>query len=227
LGAPLELIYVLDHDELPALPRHGPARDPQMREELYKLQEQHEEASARAEIDAAASSLPADDVAATVLTGSPVEVLRRRAQERDAALLVSGTAARHGLEHVLHRSVAFDLAAVAPRPLVAVPPGAALREPGPVLVGDDGSEHGRRAVRHAEALAGLLERELVPVYVVDGDPVEELARTARERRACLAVAGTRGRGPLRGEILGSVSTGLVRTAGRPVVLVSQGADPPA
>ena len=64
------------------------------------------------------------------------------------------------------------------------------------------------------------------MHVEDGDPVDELARAAREQRACLAVAGTRGRGPLRGQLLGSVSTGLVRAAGRPVMLVSASAAEP-
>jgi nucleotide-binding universal stress UspA family protein len=108
---------------------------------------------------------------------------------------------------------------------VAVPPDATRSEPGPLLVGDDGSAHARRAVRHAEALAERLQRGLVRLHVEDGDPVEGLVRAARERRACLAVAGTRGRGPLHGSLLGSVSTGLVRAAGRPVVLVSQRASP--
>ena len=64
------------------------------------------------------------------------------------------------------------------------------------------------------------------VKVEEGDPVEELARIAAERRACLVAAGTRGRGPLRGELFGSVSKGLVRDAGRPVMLVSEQAEPP-
>jgi nucleotide-binding universal stress UspA family protein len=103
---------------------------------------------------------------------------------------------------------------------VVVPPDAALDEPGPILVGDDGSENGARAVRHAEALADRLERDVVTSRVEGGDPVEGLAAAARQHRACLAVVGTRGRGPLRGHLFGSVSTGLVRTAERPVMLVS-------
>ncbi|HEY7076717.1 MAG TPA: universal stress protein [Solirubrobacteraceae bacterium] len=227
LGAPLELVYVLDPGALPALPPRGPARDPHLRQHLYKLQERRVAASAREDLDAAVCALPAEDASGTVLTGWPVEQLRRRATERQAALLVSGTAARRGFQHILRGSVSGDLAAEAPCPLVAVPPDAALAEPGPVLVGDDGSDHAGRAVRHAEALAGRLGRELVRHHVEDGDPVEELARAAHEQRACLAVTGTRGRGPLRGQLLGSVSTGLVRAAGRPVMLVSQRAGSPA
>jgi nucleotide-binding universal stress UspA family protein len=110
---------------------------------------------------------------------------------------------------------------------VVVPPDAALREPGPVVVGDDGSDHAQRAVRHAEALAARLDRDLVLLHVEDGDPVVGLARAGREQRACMTVTGTRGRGPLHGRLLGSVSTGLVRAAGRPVVLVSARAGGPA
>ena len=42
--------------------------------------------------------------------------------------------------------------------------GAALHEPGPGLVGDDRSKHGRRAVCHAEAPAARLERGLLPLH---------------------------------------------------------------
>jgi nucleotide-binding universal stress UspA family protein len=75
-------------------------------------------------------------------------------------------------------------------------------------------------------LAARLERGLVRVRVEDGDPVEELTSAGRQQRACLTVTGTRGRGPLRGQRFGSVSTGLVRTAGRPVMLVSEHAGEP-
>jgi nucleotide-binding universal stress UspA family protein len=226
LRAPLELVYVVDHDELPAVPRSGAAAVPEVREALHDVQERVAEAAARAELEAMLTALPQTDVTGSVLTGSPAHALRRRAADRAAMLLVSGTAARRGLEHILHGSVSGTLAAAAPCPVVAVPPDAALHEPGPVLVGDDGSEHGRRAIRHAGALAARLGRELEQLHVEHGDPAEELARVARKRRACLVVTGTRGRGSLRGELLGSVSTGLVRTAGRPVMLVSEHAMAP-
>jgi nucleotide-binding universal stress UspA family protein len=144
-----------------------------------------------------------------------------------ATLLVCVTAARRGLQHLLQGSVSGVLAADASCPVMVVPPELALREPVPVVVGNDGSEHGRRAVRHAEALAARLDRDLVLLHVEDGDPVVGLARAGREQRACMTVTGTRGRGPLHGRLLGSVSTGLVRAAGRPVVLVSARAGGPA
>jgi nucleotide-binding universal stress UspA family protein len=108
-----------------------------------------------------------------------------------------------------------------------VPSGAAVGETGPVIVGEDGSEHGRRAARHASALAERLGRDLVRMQVVDGDPVVVMADRARAQRACFVVTGTRGRGPVRTELFGSVSTGLVQHAGRPVVLVPSSAGDPS
>jgi len=220
LRAPLELVYVVDHDDLPALPPHGAGIDPFVRDALPAIQEQIAEDEARSHLKTALSALPHGDVRGNVLTGWAPTVIRQRAVDCRATLLVTGTVARQGLERLLHGSVSGTLAADAPCPVVVVPPDAALREPGPVLVGDDGSEHAERAVRHAEALAERMERDLERMHVEDGDPVEVLSRAARERRACLAVAGTRGRGPLRGQLFGSVSTGLIREAGRPVMLVS-------
>lgn len=224
LRAPLELVYVMDRDDLPALPRTGEPVNPHTRDALYEIQERIAEADAREDIERMVAALPHADVTGSVLTGRPAVVIRQRAVDCGAALLVSGTAARRGLQHLLRGSVSGALAAEAPCPVVVVAPDDALREPGPVLVGDDGSEHALRALRCAEALAARLGRELVSLHVEEGDPVEGLARAARERRACLAVTGTRGRGPLRGELLGSVSAGLVRTAGRPVMLVSAHAE---
>jgi nucleotide-binding universal stress UspA family protein len=59
----------------------------------------------------------------------------------------------------------------------------------------------------------------VRLVVEDGDPVQVLAAVARERAAALLVTGTRGRNALSSTLFGSVSLGLVRTAGRPVALV--------
>lgn len=219
LRAPLELVYAVNPDELPAWPR-GAHLESFVQDALPRIQEWIAEDIARSRLEAALSALPHADVTGSVLTGVAPVVIRRRALDCGAALLVTGTAAREGLEHLLLGSVSGTLAADAPCPVVVVAPDAALHEPGPVLVGDDGSEHGRRAVGHGQALASRIERDLLRVHVQDGDPAEALARAARDRRACLAVVGTRGRGPLRGELFGSVSTGLVRAAGRPVVLVS-------
>jgi nucleotide-binding universal stress UspA family protein len=83
------------------------------------------------------------------------------------------------MDRVLLGSVSGTLAAAAPCPLVAVPRGAALEEPGPVVVGYDGSMHSVRAARHGAAVAARLRRELVLLHVGAGQgvpPDEELAR---------------------------------------------------
>jgi nucleotide-binding universal stress UspA family protein len=59
----------------------------------------------------------------------------------------------------------------------------------------------------------------VRLAVEDGDPVQVLAAVGREEAAALLVTGTRGRNALSSALLGSVSVGLVRAAGRPVALV--------
>ena len=84
---------------------------------------------------------------------------------------LTGTAARVGLNRILIGSVTRELAAHSPCPLIAVPRAAALEEPGPVLAGYDGSDHGLRAARHAAALAAQLKRDLVLVHVEPGDEV--------------------------------------------------------
>jgi nucleotide-binding universal stress UspA family protein len=227
MSAPLELVYVVDHGELPALPQSGPMVDRHTRDTLHALQERIAEQKARTHLELTLAALPHTEVTGHVLTGWPAHVIRRHATERGAVLLAAGTAGRVGLQHLLEGSVSGTLAAEAPCPVVVVAPGDVLREPGPVLVGDDGTANARRVIHHAQALATRLGRELVDMHVQDGDPVEELSHAGREQRACLIVVGTRGRGPLRTELFGSVSSRLVRVAGRPVVLVSERAGAPA
>lgn len=227
LGASLELVYVLDPGAMPAVPPAGLGRIPALRADAYAIQEADLRIRAYTGLDAIAGELPGIRVSTRVCEGRPVPVLHELAAERRATMLASGTAARRGLEHVLQGSVAGALAADAPCPVMMVSPGAAVAETGPVFVGDDGSEHGRRASRHAASLAERLGRELVRLQVADGDPVGVIADAARVQRACLIVVGTRGHGPVRAELFGSVSTGLVQTAARPVVLVPAGAGEPA
>ena len=64
-----------------------------------------------------------------------------------------------------------------------------------------------------------------PTILTGGDPVRELARLAAEHDAAAIVAGTHGRGPVAGTLLGSVSRGLTRWGACPVVLVRAGALP--
>ena len=127
-----------------------------------------------------------------------------------------GTAARGGLERLLVGSVSGALAAAAPCPLVAVPRGAALDEPGPVVVGYDGSADSLRAARHAAALAARLRRELVLLHVAgDGGvrPDEELARD-------LHAAGVGGLGDDPGRPALELSVRLAVEDGDPVQVLA-------
>jgi nucleotide-binding universal stress UspA family protein len=55
--------------------------------------------------------------------------------------------------------------------------------------------------------------------VISGDPACELTRAAADRRAALLVVGSRGRGPVRAALLGSVSATTARHAHCPVLIV--------
>jgi nucleotide-binding universal stress UspA family protein len=62
--------------------------------------------------------------------------------------------------------------------------------------------------------------------VVAGHPAEGLADLADDEQAQLIVVGSRGRGPLRSALLGSVSTSLIGLARCPVLVVPPGAVTP-
>jgi nucleotide-binding universal stress UspA family protein len=87
-------------------------------------------------------------------------------------------------------------------------------------------ERSRTALADAVALAEEHGIEC-DAETLEGDPAEEIARLARERRADLVVVGSRGLGPFRGAIVGSVSSGVVRRAGRPVFVVRHRARVPS
>jgi nucleotide-binding universal stress UspA family protein len=144
--------------------------------------------AARRLLDDAARSLTGVEVTTELPEGQVVPELLDLADARWASLLVAGTAARGGIDRVLVGSVSGELAAAAPCPVVAVPRGAALEEPGPVIAGYDGSAHSLRAARHAAALAARLGRELVLLHVTRDEGVRPDEKLARELYAA-GVAG--------------------------------------
>jgi nucleotide-binding universal stress UspA family protein len=79
---------------------------------------------------------------------------------------------------------------------------------------------GERVLEQAVAEEGLVDLERRVVY---GRPSECLADIAEDAGAELLVVGSRGLGPVRAALLGSVSTDLILIARCPVVVVPQGA----
>jgi nucleotide-binding universal stress UspA family protein len=73
----------------------------------------------------------------------------------------------------------------------------------------------------AEARARVPEEIEVEPSLVSGDPAEELAKIAGAPGTVLMV-GSRGYGPLRRVLLGSVSTALVRSAPCPLIVTPRG-----
>jgi nucleotide-binding universal stress UspA family protein len=141
IAAPLEFVHVFDPGAQPALPRDGVLIDPVLRDTLDDRHDKRERALAHATLEELAVDLGRPDAATLVLEGQVLPTLFSYAVERRALLLVSGTAARAGLDHVLQGSVSSRLAAEARCPVVTVPPSAAVAQDGPLLVGDDGSDH--------------------------------------------------------------------------------------
>lgn len=70
-----------------------------------------------------------------------------------------------------------------------------------------------------QGLAELPEELRGATTMLEGEPGEELVRLAEHEELDLLVTGSRGYGPLRRVLLGSISAKLVRDAGCPVVVV--------
>jgi nucleotide-binding universal stress UspA family protein len=88
-----------------------------------------------------------------------------------------------------------------------------------VICGIDGSVNSLRAVRVAGAVAETSRLELVRVRCDHGNPVETLRQRAPADEGEVIVVGSRGRGALRGALLGSISGALAATAPVPVLVV--------
>jgi nucleotide-binding universal stress UspA family protein len=87
--------------------------------------------------------------------------------------------------------------------------------PIPHRVEMDESEAALRTAAEEAEKAGVsyaLER-------ISGETVDEIVAVAEGLEVDLIVVGSRGRGPLAGAILGSVSSGVLKKANRPVLIV--------
>ncbi len=101
----------------------------------------------------------------------------------------------------------------------------------PLVPGVSGVPYGHDALRadavhDAERLLRRVRSEhglgLAETRVVVGDPVQALCSVAKDEGADLLVVGTRGHGPFRAAMVGSVSRGVVLRAPCPVVVVPRG-----
>jgi nucleotide-binding universal stress UspA family protein len=97
---------------------------------------------------------------------------------------------------------------------------------GRIALGFDGTEQGYDALALGELLARAGGGSLVPTFVVprqppfDGNPSVQLANAAAETG--VMVVGSRGYGPMRHALLGSVSAKLMRICPAPLLVVPRG-----
>ena len=97
------------------------------------------------------------------------------------------------------------------------PGGKGLSPPITEVEQSHGAEHlAETAVATARA-AGIDAR----AYVATGEPAKEIIRVAEEIGADLIVVGSRGFGPVRGALFGSVSRAIVGRSKIPVTVVTQ------
>lgn len=79
-----------------------------------------------------------------------------------------------------------------------------------------------RAALDAAILVADERRVPYELELLEGAPSEAILEVARTRSADLIVVGSRGRGAVTGAVLGSVSSDLVHTADRPVLVARPG-----
>jgi nucleotide-binding universal stress UspA family protein len=183
-----------------------------------------------------AGQILAGSVATSLLHGSPcsVAIAPYGYTEKPAAWHRRITVGYDGSEEArIALAEAIDLARASNAAVKVV----AVAEPSPVIIGKGaGATTGRSELNKAihemmrerldEALRSAPDDVRVEGTLVDGPPAESLAQIAREDGGVLMV-GSRGYGPLRRVLLGSVSTELVRTAPCPVIVHPRPAKAPA
>ena len=244
--------------------------------ERYKAGEQVREAGHRLLTDGAEyarGAHPDLDVATVLAPEDAPAVLLNEAARGD--VIVVGSRGLGAVRAIMLGSVGSRTASHAPCPVIVVPEAAGEQRHGKVVVGVDGSDSSRRALRFAlrhalltgssvevvnswevplpqdpESLAadaGALHEEVfdrqseeivagVLAEVIDDqtedldisavrmqdDPVKALTRAAQD--ADLIVVGSRGRGGVRGLIMGSTSQGVLHHAKVPVAVLPPHSD---
>ena len=155
--------------------------------------------------------------------------LHEVAEDERADVIVLGSTHRGGLGRVLPGTVGERLLHGAPCAVLIAPSGFAAGERLEIRrigVGYDGKTEAGHARRVAGALAQELGAELETITVRDDDGAEPAdpgeaadALVARSGDLDMLVVGSRGYGPVRHALLGSVTKKLMQAAACPVLVV--------
>lgn len=244
--------------------------------ERYKASEQDREAGHRLLIDSAEHARrarPELDVATVLAPEDAPAVLLNEARHGD--VIVVGSRKLGAVRAIMLGSVSSRAASHAPCPVIVVPEVGDGVHHGKVVVGVDGSDSSRRALRFAlghalltgssvevvnswevplpqdteslaadagalhedvfdrqseEIVAGVLAEVIddqtegldISAVRMQEDPVEALTRASQG--ADLIVVGSRGRGGVRGLIMGSTSQGVLHHAKVPVAVLPPHSD---
>ncbi len=160
---------------------------------------------------------------------SAPRALHEVAEDIGADVIVLGSTDRGGLDRVLPGSVGERLLHGAPCAVLIAPRGFAGRESFAIRTigtGYDGRDQAGHAREVAAGLAAELDATVETITVTGyggadpadpGDAARELV--ARSSGLDLLVVGSRGYGPVRHALLGSVTSELMRTAACPVLVV--------
>ncbi|GAB3693802.1 universal stress protein [Nocardiopsis oceani] len=216
---------------------------------------------------------PGLDVATVLAPEDAPAVLLNEAKHRD--IIVVGSRGLGAVRAIMLGSVSVRASSHAPCPVVIVPEGERGRHEGRVVVGVDGSDSSRRALRFAlehalatdsdvvvvnswevplpqdaaslaadaqslheevfdrqseEVVAGVLAEVIddrtenldISAVRMQANPVEALLKAGED--ADLIVVGSRGRGGVRGLVMGSVSQGVLHHAKGAVAVLPPHAD---
>ncbi len=160
---------------------------------------------------------------------SAPRALHEVAEDEDADVVVLGSTHRGGLGRVLPGSVGERLLHGAPCAVLIAPSGFARRrrlEIDRIGVGYDGRTESGHAREVAAGLAADLGATVQTITVTGeggaepADPADAAAELVeRTRELDLLVVGSRGYGPVRHALLGSVTSELMQAAGCPVLVV--------
>jgi nucleotide-binding universal stress UspA family protein len=165
---------------------------------------------------------------------SAPRALHEVAEDERADVIVLGSTHRGGLGRVLPGSVGERLLHGAPCAVLIAPSGFAGREGFAIRVIGVGYD-GKTEAGHARTVAAALAEELgasLETITVPGDGGSEPADPGeaagalveRSRDLDLLVVGSRGYGPVRHALLGSVTMELLKRAACPVLVVPRASD---